>query len=137
MALSARSLPAPATLAQYRLVEIDVDALRRRIDDQAIAFLDQCNGPADRGLGRDVPDDESVTAAGESAIRDQCHRLAETLAHDRACRAQHLAHARPADRPLVAHHQNVARLHIAVQDGMALPTGQGQDGPGRRAPDPR
>src|SRR5438093_48679 len=69
--------------------------------------------PADRRLGRDVADHEAVRGAGEAAVGHQRDAPAEPGALDRARDVEHLAHAGAALRPLVADHDEVARLEPA------------------------
>ena len=68
------------------------------------------SGPPARGLGRYVPDHESVRRTREAPVGDECDLVREALADDRAGHVQHLAHARPARGPFVADHDHVARL---------------------------
>src|SRR5690606_35810101 len=72
--------------------------------------------PADGRLGRHVPDDETMAAAGEPPVRDQCNLVAETAPDDRAGRAQHLAHSGSAARTLVADHDDIAGDDRSVED---------------------
>ena len=57
---------------------------------------------------------QAVRRAGEAAVGEQCDRLAQAFADQRRGDAEHLAHARPADRPLVADDDHVARLDAAL-----------------------
>ena len=75
-------------------------------------------GPPSVGLGGDVADAQAGGAAGEAAVGQQQHVLAEAGALDRAGHGQHLAHARPALGPLVADDDDVARLQRALGDGV-------------------
>jgi len=59
---------------------------------------------------------EAMTPTGESSVSDQGHLVAETASHDRASRAQHLAHARTAARSFVSNHDHVAGFHLAGED---------------------
>ena len=63
-----------------------------------------------------MADHQPARGAGEAPVGDQRHRLAEAGADDRAGHAEHLAHPRPAARPLVADHRHVARLDRAAGD---------------------
>ena len=71
---------------------------------------------ADGGLGGDVADHEAVGAAGETAVGDERHVVAEAAAHDGAGRRQHLAHAGAALRAFVADDHHVPGLDRAVED---------------------
>ena len=58
---------------------------------------------------------EAACGPGEAAVGDQRHRLAETSAHDGTRDVEHLAHAGPAHRTLVADNDD-----IAIDDGAIL-----------------
>src|SRR5690349_1849293 len=103
-----RRLPRAQAFIDHVLRDAELDRLAHGIDHDRIAVLDDRDRPADRGLGRDVADDEAVAAAGEPAVRDQRHLAAQAAADDGARRAQHLRHAGGALRPLVTDHDDVA-----------------------------
>ena len=67
-------------------------------------------GPPCAGLRRDVADHQPVRGAREAAVGDQRDLVGEPLADERAGHVQHLAHAGPAGRALVADHDHVAGL---------------------------
>ena len=64
-----------------------------------------------------MADHEAVGAAGEAAIGDEGHVRGQAAAVDGAGGAQHLPHAGPATRPLIAHHHDIAGRHGAGHDG--------------------
>ena len=66
------------------------------------------SGPPSTASGRDVADAQARGAAGEPAVGQQQHVLAETGALDRAGDGEHLAHPRAALGALVADHHDVA-----------------------------
>ena len=55
-----------------------------------------------------MPHDKAVRAAGKTAIGDHRDIPAETGAHDRRGRGQHLRHARPAFRAFIANDDHIA-----------------------------
>lgn len=55
-----------------------------RVDGDGVTVFDDGNRAADEGLWGDVADDETVTAAAEAAIGDECDVFAEAFAHDGA-----------------------------------------------------
>ena len=82
-----------------------------------VAVLQQRERAAVECLGRHVADHEAVRRARESAVRDERDRLREPLADDGGGDVQHLAHPRPAGRPLVADDDDVAGQDRAGLDG--------------------
>src|SRR6185437_4798024 len=64
-----------------------------------------------------MSDHEAVAAAGEAPVGDQCDLIREAAADDGTCGTQHLAHARTADRALVADHDHFARPHAPGKYG--------------------
>ena len=85
-------------------------------NDDHVALADAAIGPPCGRLGRDVAGHEAVGRAREPAVGEQRHVLAQALAHDRRGHVQHLAHAGPALRALVADHDHVAGLDRAAFD---------------------
>jgi hypothetical protein len=71
-----------------------------------------------KGVGQMVADDEAVRAAGEAPVGDQRDVLAETGAHDGAGGGEHLRHAGPPFGTLVADHDHIALLDLAVLERM-------------------
>ena len=67
---------------------------------------------------RDMPDRKAGRSAGEAAVGDQGAGFAEPLRFQIAGRIEHLLHARPAARPLVADHDDVAGLDLAAEDAL-------------------
>ena len=86
---------------------------RARVDDDAVAFVQQRDRAAARGFRRDVADHEAVGGAAEAAVGDQRDVVAEAAADQRGGDAEHLAHAGAAGRTFVADHDHVAGLAIA------------------------
>ena len=60
-----------------------------------------------------MPDDEAVATARKTPVGDQRDLVAETATHDRPRGTQHLAHAWPAPRALVADDDHIARFDAA------------------------
>src|SRR5438477_3623233 len=53
------------------------------IDGDRIAIADDCDRPAYVGFGCDVPDNQSMAAAGESSVGNEGHVFAQTFARNR------------------------------------------------------
>src|SRR5690606_25368587 len=81
-----------------------------------VPVLDEGDGPADRCLRRDVPDDEPVGTTGEAPVRYQRDGVAEAVADYRAGRRQHLPHARATLGALVADHDHVTSVYPSVEE---------------------
>src|SRR4029077_1821175 len=92
-----------------------------RVNRDLIPVFDQTNRAADGGLGRNMSDHEAVTAPGEAPVGDERDVGAEAASHERARRAEHLAHSRPSARPLVADDDDVALLHTPGEDRRRRP----------------
>ena len=87
-----------------RVVEVEPDP---------VAVADERDRAAVGRLGGDVADAQPGGAAGEAAVGEQQHVLAEPGALDRAGDGEHLAHAGPARGALVADDDDVAGLQRA------------------------
>ncbi len=61
-----------------------------------------------------MPHNKAVRAPGKAAIGEQRHILAETRAHNRRRRRQHLRHARAAFRTFIANNDHVALTDLPV-----------------------
>src|SRR5260221_13426403 len=115
IAVAAR-LPAAFTLRQLGIAQRHVDRAGDGVDRDLVAVAQEGDRSADRRLRPDMTDAEAVRRAGEAAVGDQRHLLADALPVERRGRRQHLAHARPAARALVADHDYVAFLVAALVD---------------------
>src|SRR6266702_1628737 len=73
-----------------RNVEVELSLLG--INSDWIAIFHQGQRAAHVGLRRNVAYNKTMAAAGKSAISDQRHILAESLAHDRRRRRKHFSH---------------------------------------------
>ena len=69
------------------------------VDDDRVAVAHERDRPAAERLRRDVADHQPVRRAGEAAVGDQRHLVAEALADERRRDVQHLAHAGAAGGP--------------------------------------
>src|SRR5262245_34644838 len=65
-----------------------------------------------------MADTEAARAAGEAAIGDQRHLLADAQAIERGRRRQHFAHAWPALGTFVADDDHIALLELALHHGV-------------------
>src|SRR6266851_1502771 len=108
--------PGAAALGQLGIADRDVDRAGDGVDRDLVAVAQQRDRAADRRLRPDMADAEAVRRAGEAAVGDQRHPIADTLAVKGGGRRQHLAHAGPAARPLVADDDDVAVLVAALLD---------------------
>ncbi len=90
-------------------IGVDVDRLRRDVDGDDVAVAEAADRAVHRGLGRDVPDHESVRGAAEASVRHQRDVASQALADERGAHREHLSHPRPPDRPLVADDDDVPR----------------------------
>ncbi len=63
---------------------------------------------------RDVTSHQSTRGPGETAVRQQCHRIAETCTHQRRRHAEHLPHARTAARTFVANDQHIPSSNTSL-----------------------
>jgi hypothetical protein len=70
----------------------DVDDVVVGINSNGVAVADETNGPALLSLRSNVADEETVAAAREAAIGDECNVVAETVAHDGGAGLEHLGH---------------------------------------------
>src|SRR5207302_9512986 len=135
----ARRGRAPGGAASGELVrrDIQIDRMPLRIDDDRVAVTRERDRSADRGLGRDVADDMAMRRAAEAAVGDQRDLLIETRADDGSGDREHLAHARPAARSLVADDDAVARFDASGDDRvervlLALEAARGEASRGQR-----
>ena len=87
-----------------------------RVDRDRVAFLDERDRAAGLRLRRDVADDHAPRASREASVRDESDRLAEPLPDQRRGRREHLLHAGPALRSLVADHDDVAGADLLRHD---------------------
>src|ERR1017187_6711036 len=69
-----------------------------------------------------MSNDKTVTAAGETSVRNESHLVAKTTAHEGGRWAQHLAHSRSALRTLVADYDDISGAHATCENrrGRAL-----------------
>ena len=80
--------------------------------------MQQRDGAAHGGLGGHVAHHGAVAGAGEAAVGDQRHVVAQALADDGGSDRQHLLHPRPALGAFVADDYDVAGLDFAPLDGL-------------------
>src|SRR5438067_2051428 len=59
-----------------------------------------------------MADHQAMGRTGEAAVGDECNRIAQAFADERAGHAEHLAHPGTTDRTLVANHYDVAGLDL-------------------------
>ena len=109
-------LPAFLPLGELRFGDKDVHLAIRKINTQAVTFLEQADRPAFRRLRRNVADARARRAAAETAIRNKCNLVAETHADDVACGRKHFLHAGSAARSFVADDDHVTGFHFAGEN---------------------
>src|SRR5689334_23329549 len=78
-----RLLPLRLAPGELRLRHVRLDQALLRVDGDRIAFLEERDGPALVGFGRDVSHHHAPRAAGEAPVGDEPHGLAEALADER------------------------------------------------------
>src|SRR5690606_13110379 len=98
------------------VVDVQIDALRGDVYPDAVAVPDEGDGAAVDRLGGDVTDAQPGRPAGEAAVSDEQHVLAQAGTLDGAGDGEHLAHARPALRALVADDHDVVRAQLTGGD---------------------
>ena len=108
-----RLLPGGAAARQFGVVDVQLQQQLVGVDGDRVAFVHQRDLAAVVGLGRHVADHHAPGAAGEAAVGDQAHALAQALADQRAGGRQHLGHARAALGAQVAQHHHVAGDDLA------------------------
>src|SRR5262249_5002490 len=94
-------LPGLAALGELSLGEVDVQCPLRGVEADDVAVLQQADWPAHRRLRPDMANAEAAGRAREAPVGDERYLVAHALAIERRGGRQHLAHARPAARPLV------------------------------------
>src|SRR4029077_16997297 len=109
----------PGLAPRRHLLVSDVDSYKAllRVDGYHVAILHQPDGPADCCFGPDMADAEAAGGTREAAIGNERNLVAHALAIDGRGRRQHLAHSGPAARSLVADHQHLAGLVLALAHG--------------------
>src|ERR1019366_5064280 len=119
------SIHCGAATLELGSIDQELDAAGRDVDEDAVALLDQRDGPALGRLGRRVTDAEPGGAAAEAAVGDEGARRAEPFALEERRRVEHLLHAGPAAGTLVGDDDHAA--------GRREPTLLGRDGRGLAA----
>ena len=114
-----------APARQLAIVDDEVQATRVDVDDDLVAFCDERDRSAKGRLGCHVPDHQAMGAAAESAVGDERDVATEAFAHQGGSDREHLLHARPADRALVANDHDVAGAdalgpHRVVAGGLRI-----------------
>src|SRR5207302_5893533 len=88
------------------------------VDRDRVAILHGGDRTAVEGLGRDMPGHEPMRGAGEAPVSEQRDVLAQPDAVQGRRDREHLAHAGPAGRALVADDDDVAGGDALVRDGL-------------------
>src|ERR1700733_98079 len=94
-------------------IHVPVQPASGKIDAHHIAVAHEGDGPPALRLRCHVPGHHSVRRAAEAAVGDESDRVAEPPPDDGSRDPEHLAHAWPAARPLVADDDDVSRLDLA------------------------
>src|SRR5262245_63072885 len=95
-------LPVLFTAGKLLNCDIRLQASGLGIDGDNVAILEEADRSAELGLGPHMANAEAARGAGEAAVSNERHLVAHALAVKGSRRRQHLAHARPAARPLIA-----------------------------------
>src|SRR5262249_43584447 len=111
-------LPLGETLLHFRPRDLDIDPPLLHVDVNHVAALHGGDGSALRPFGHDVRHHETVTRPGEAPVGHEGYGVAQAGALKRAGDVEHLAHARPALRSLVADDDDVVGLDLAFLDGL-------------------
>src|SRR5499427_8235485 len=111
-------LPLGETLLHLRPRDLDIDPPLLHVDVNHVAALHGGDGSALRRLGHDVRHHETVARPGEAPVGHEGYGIAQARALERAGDVEHLAHARPALRSLVADDDDVVGLDLAFLDGL-------------------
>ena len=90
----------------------------RYVESNAVTVGDEGDRSGVDGLRSDMAHAQAGGAAGEPAVGQQQHVLAQSGALDRTGDGQHLAHARPTFGALIADHHHVAFGDRAVLEGV-------------------
>src|SRR3990172_765734 len=110
--LRLRLLPCLASLRQFVLRDLQIELPAGYVYAYLVAVLYQRYRAALHRLRAYVPDARALRPAGEPAVGDERDRLGEAHADDGRGRRKHLAHARPALRPLVAYDDHVPAFYL-------------------------
>ena len=110
-----RRLPRRSTLFPLGVGDIRrVDGANFGINFDDITVLDQTDVTTNLRFRRNVTDDETVRATGESTIRDERAVVPETGTHDGRRRREHLRHARTTLRTFVANDDDATLERLGV-----------------------
>src|SRR5215210_1977834 len=96
--------------------EIDVEPARVDVDGDRVAVPDGGDRAAAGRLRGDVARHQTMGRAGEAAVGEQGHLVADALADQRGRDLKHLAHTGAAGGALVADHDHVAGLDALLLD---------------------
>src|SRR5262249_53921266 len=108
--------PGLAPFREFAVADQYIHATRGGIDLDAVTITHQRQRPADKGFRRDVTDAHATGRAGKASVGDQRHLLSHPLPIDQRRYAEHLAHARTANRTFVADHQHLTGGIVALSD---------------------
>src|SRR6185295_17226757 len=106
--------PVLFTARKFLNCDIYLQAPRLGVDGDDVTILDEPDRPAQLRFRSHMTDAEATRGAREAAIGDQRHLVPHALPVKSSRRRQHLAHARPAARSLIADDQDIAFLVPAV-----------------------
>ena len=112
-----RTNPFGLALSKGVLVYLKLNLVGGDIDRNDIPILYEGDGAALGGLWADVADGGTPGGAGEAAVGDEGHGLAQAHAHDGGGGVEHLPHAGAALGALVADDHHVAGDDLAGVDG--------------------
>ena len=94
LVLRRRRLPRRDAAVDLVLRQVQLEAAVVDVELDRVAVAHRRDRAAVRRLRRDVAGHQAAGRAGEAAVREQRHRVAQPLAHQRRGDEQHLAHAR-------------------------------------------
>src|SRR5262252_8272552 len=117
MVVAARR-PGAAAFGQLGLAQRHVEGAGHGVDRDHVAVVDEPDRTAGRRLRPDMANAEAVRRTGKPSVGQQRDRLADALAVERCGRRQHLTHAGPAARALIANDDDVAFFVPALLDSL-------------------
>src|SRR5579862_7933451 len=110
--------PAPAPLLELPRRQRHIDRALGCIDGDAVAVAQQCERSTHCSLGRDMSNDEAMTATGETAVGDERDVCSQATPHEGAGRTEHLAHPWAPFGPFESDHHHISRAYRTFENGL-------------------
>ncbi len=109
-----RGGPGGTTASDFFIAYDHADGAVLGVDGDLVAGFYQGDGSTCLRFRSDVPHNKAMTAAGETAVCQQRHILAQTRTNDGAGRREHLRHAGAALGAFKADHDDVPFLNFSL-----------------------